>query len=1431
MIRQIRFTALAVCLATLTLAAQPTLAQQAASVASPIPSRLTAPIDDATRVSLHGTIHPLARAANDRGLVPDSTPLKRMQIVLKKSDAQELAARQLIEDLHNPASPSFHKWLTPEQFGQKFGPSDADVATLSTWLSSKGFNVTKLNPGRQTLEFEGTAGQFRAAFQSEIHKYAIPGGTHFANNAEPKIPAALAPVFGGFASLNNFPSHSPAKINGKASYDPRTGKSKPSWTIGSAADGYSFVFAPGDFAVQYDTAPLLTAGTNGAGQTIAVINISNVDVYLVNQYRALFNLPASPLQVIIDGADPGLNGINNPDGQNGFLGEAYLDVEMTGMSAPGATIDLVIAGDTALSDGFGLASEHAVYNNLAPIMSLSVEACEQYLGSSNQFYNSLWQQAAAQGITVVVAASDSGSAGCDDFDTAEYATYGQQVNGFASTPYNVAVGGTDFYYSDYATGGSALGSQLATYWSFTPSNNTPVTSLKSTIPEQPWNDSQYGLDAFNEYDYYGTTNIVAGSGGASNCGIDTTTCAPYPKPSWQSGAGVPADHARDLPDISLFAANGDNFSYYPLCSSDGDCQPVSAGDTVQISGAGGTSASAPAFAGIMAIINQKYGRQGQVNYVLYPLATQYPAAFHDITVGTNTVPCALSGTNVTPLDCIAVANPATVQDSNGNPIVEGEIGTGTTAEYNAGPGYDLASGLGTIDANVMIADWTKVAFATTTTTLTPSSTSFAHGTTITVSGAVEGSATSVPTGQVALMTTSTTVTNQSETNFTLASGDFTGTLNYLPGGTYTIYGRYGGDTANTASSSTPVSITVTPETSATALELVSGGAVLASAAGISYGAPLSLEAIPAPTALVTDVVSCLTYGTSCTAYTVPTGSVTFTESGATLPSVPLTAAGEGFYNYFAAPGSHSVSAAYSGDASYGASTSPSATFSVTKDTPKLSAATNNSELGGGVQTVTFLVTNSNYAAANALPPTGTLSFTGGPSGFPASGALTSAIDPYSGSAEGVATVTLPASVIPGTYNVTYSYPGDSNYGPASTTYSLVIAAPTGSIPTTITATASAPAATPGTAVNITVTVTGTTAGGTPQGLLILYSDGQFYDDFDVANGTGDSVTTVISASYGLFTGGNVITVQFYPLDNYEPSETTVSVNNSAADFTLVPTSSAIVSPIGSATDTINLASSGSFAGPVNLTCAAGNGITCSLSSSSVTLAAGGTGTSSISLNTVAAVSGGIFTAIITGTDSTGQIIHTAAVTLNVTPSTFTLSDANSITIPSQGASGSTTITITPTGAFSGNVVLTCAVTSSPAGAIDPPACGLTTPVTVALGTTATATLSINTTAQSTSALVSKSGEWLAGMGTTLFTATLIFLLLPVRRRRLTTLALTLCVACVFGTAVGCGSSNSTGTKTGPSGGTTLGAYTVTVTGTDAATGKISATIPVKVTVN
>ena len=612
-------------------------------------TKVVNPIDETQRVTLTHTVSPLANAANDRGAAPDGMQLDRMQLVLQRSPAQETALRQLIAEMNTPGTPGYHQWLTPDQFGAQFGASDQDIATISSWLGGHGFTVSKVNPGKGTLEFSGSVAQLRDAFHTQIHKYSINGETHFANANDPQIPAALAPAISGFASLNNFHPRSYLEKLGKASMSPTTHQlSQWTWSSGSANE---YILAPGDFAVQYDVQPLYNANVNGTGQTIAIINDSNINIDLVNQFRSLFGLPVNPPQVIIDGNDPGVDGVNNPDGPNGDSVEAYLDVEWSGAVAPNATIDLVVAADTSLESGLILAMEHAVYGNVAPVMSLSFGECEANLGSTNAFLSGLWEQAAAQGQTVMVSSGDNGSAGCDNDNTQEFAIDGQAVSGFASTPYNVAVGGTDFYYTDYATGGASI----ANYWNTTSSQSPDRfhqrRDPRAALERQPLRP-RHLQPIHRRWQPLPSPAAAAAQAMPPSAAPTPTTPPPahapvrssgYPKPAWQTGAGVPSDSVRDIPDVSLFAANGDNNSFYPICATDGDCQTAGIGsNAVQIYGVGGTSASSPAFAGIMALVNQKYGRQGQADNILYALKTQYPAAFHDVTHGTNSVPCEMS---------------------------------------------------------------------------------------------------------------------------------------------------------------------------------------------------------------------------------------------------------------------------------------------------------------------------------------------------------------------------------------------------------------------------------------------------------------------------------------------------------------------------------------------------------------------------------------------------------------------------------------------------------------------------------------------------------------------------------------------------------------------------------------------------------------------
>jgi subtilase family serine protease len=1367
---------LAFAAAALTLIAPAPLVAQTAAP-SLVPNRLTQPVDENSRVTLKGTVSPLAKAANDRGAAPASMPLDRLTLVLKRSAAQESALRQFISDMHTPGTASYHKWLTPEQFGKQFGPSDQDIATVEAWLQSKGFSVTKVNAGKQTIEMSGSASQFSAAFHAQIHKYMVNGETHYANATDPQIPTALAPVIGGFATLNNFRVKNNARILGKASYDPKTSKVTPGWTTSSGGSIPNFVLSPADYAVQYDLNPLYAAGTNGSGQTIAIVNDSNINIYLVNQFRTLFGLSANPPQVIIDGNDPGVDGINNPDGPNFDSGEAYLDVEWSGAVAPNATIDLVIGADTALEDGLFLALEHAIYGNIAPVVSLSFGNCEVDLGATNQFLNGLYEQAAAQGITVLVSSGDNGSAACDNDNTQFYAVDGQQVSGFASTPYNVAVGGTDFYYSDY-NNSAALPAQLATFWNTTPSNNTPMASIKGVIPEQPWNSSQFGFNIFDILTESGgaQTSIAAGSGGASNCATGTVdpstgtfaTCtAGYPKPTWQKGAGVPADKVRDLPDLSLFASSGANASFFPICATDGDCQLVSGSGTVQITGVGGTSASTPSFAGIMAMVNQKYGAQGQADFVLYPLATQFPAAFHDVTVGSISVPCNITTTSVTgnpAVDCIAVSSPPMITDPTFGEATEGQIGSGTTPQYNAGAGYDLASGLGSVDANVLVTDWNKVTFTTSTTTLTPSSTSFAHGTSITVSGSVTpGTA----TGSVALVTNSTEpvqqgtglgqVVNGSTSTFALTNGSFTGPVNDLPGGTYDIWGQYSGDGTNGASASQKTSITVTPEASGVYFNLFSPAGTstsgsIVSGASIDYGTQLLLSAQVAPSSQLTALENCFTTSAACPVFGIPTGTVAFADNGATINTAVINAEGDAEYNAPFAIGSHSVTASYAGDNSYNKSTAPAVTFTVAKDTPALNISASNLDSNTGAyfnnQPTVFNIQVLNGAAVNfatstsvfpvpIASPTGTVTVTGFPSGVPTTPVtLTPAVDPMFEGREGVATITAPAGIAAGNYNVTINYSGDVNYMATSANGTVSIESFTGGLASTTTATA-AGSISPATSIAITGTVTGQSGHPAPTGSIIIFSSGNYTNiEAGLSPGTGNSSTfSTVLNSQSLFQGTNFVTLQYTGDNNYYPSafQLTSAVLSPLSDFSVVPETTIVpLTSGGSGTDTINAYSINGFSGAVSFTCG-GTTVTCTVSSSA-TLSSGSTSPLTLTINAGSSVASGNYNVLVTGVDSTGKFVHTLAIeaavsgtpgyALTAAPTTLSL-------VPGATTNNTSVVSVTPSNGFTGTVNLTCAVTG-PTGATSPATCSLNpTSADVTGATAVTSTLTVDTTATTT----------------------------------------------------------------------------------------------------
>ncbi len=1158
-------------------------------------------IDETRLVTLHGNVHPLAQARYDRGAVPDSFPADRVLLLLSRPVEREAALQEFITDVHLRGSASYHQWLTPLEYGRRFGPADSDIQTAVNWLKSQGFNVKRVAKSKQFIEFSGTAGQLRNAFRTETHQYDVEGETHYANANEISIPAALAPLVRGVSPLNNFRAKPQLHVLGPAAYSRATNKTTPQWTIPNGNTNF-YAVAPEDFATQYDLTPLYQAGVNGSGETIGIINESNIDISLVNAYQQLFSLPSNPTQVVVDGDDPGTQG--------GVDIEVYLDVEMSGSVAPKATVNLYIASAGILQDPLSLAAIRAIEDNQASVLSLSFGTCEAALGNAgNQFWSGLWEQAAAQGQTVFVSAGDSGSAGCDPARHLP-AESGLQVNGFASTPWNVAVGGTDFYYSDYASGAPSA----ATLWSQT--NDSDLGSLKAPLPEQPWNDA-LGLDVLNPFGP-GVVNDVASGGGASACavqgigGFGSPCVSGYAKPSWQAGPGVPADGVRDLPDISLFAANGANLSATPICAVAGECAPGTDSES-EIFLVGGTSASSPAMAGIMALVNQKYGRQGQAGSTLYPLAQRKPSAFHDITLGSNNVPCVQGSLNCS-------------LDSNGD-------GLYTLQEYAAGRGYDQASGLGSVDASVLVNNWNSITFLPTTTTLGLSSTKITHGTPITVTTSVAPtSGSGTPTGAVAILTNSRSPSSQSKAFLTLSGGTASNSIDFFPGGTYQVSAGYHGDAVFGSSTSSPVSLTVTPDNSNINFSVLNSANVVGNGGSVPYNALLSLNIQPS--------------GVSAPAGTTngkATGSATFTLDSIT-ETAPLNALGVA--NWPTPPalalGTHTASATYSGDASFNASSASPVTFSVTQGNPNIGVYIDapytlsptlepeyNINVGGSL-TETILV-DPGPARLGILAPTGTVTFCLIAAGSPQTCASAS----YSqivtlASPNGIyshdswATVTF-ANLAAGGYYPSATYSGDAIWQPASwseNAYIYVSSTPPAQAMSTTTLSIT-PASISGTEqVTVATTVTGKEGvGGAPTGVAFYYDDGLLFDivGLNPANtGITASSSFQIDSSYFWNNGANQITAIYSGDSNYQPSASNAAnvrvAQNGAGDFTLTLQLPQItVLPGSSGTVGLNLASLAGLNAAVTLTCTpSSTDISCGVTPSAPPL--NGTATATLTIN-------------------------------------------------------------------------------------------------------------------------------------------------------------------------------------------------------------------------
>ena len=1044
--------------------------------------RVTEKVDRKLTQTLKGT-HPGAvdRAAMGTHLAA-STQLKGMILVLQPSGDQEAALGTLLDAQGDKGSASFHKWLTPDDFAASFGVASADIAKVTAWLTDSGLSVDSVARSGRFITFSGEVGSVETAFNTKIYNVTVDGEQHISNTTDVSVPAALAPVVRGVKSLNNFFPR--AKVSGARKIalqkNPVSGYDSVDPEFGSSSTGTHYV-APGDLSTIFNAGPLTAKGIDGTGVTISVLARSNIQLADVEAYRSLFGLPKNDPNIIVVGSDPG----ENPDDV-----EAFLDAELAGSLATGAKVNFLVSSASLVGSGIDTAGLYAVDNNIGDVITLSYGGGEAGNGASGTaFWNVLWEEAAAQGQTVFVSSGDSDAAGGNSSSAAVATAYG--VNALGSSAYNVAVGGSMF-----------VDLNPSQYWGAV--SGIPYASALGYIPEAPWNQSRLTSTYLNPAAtaFQAGSGIVGGGGGIS---IYT------PRPSWQTGSGIPASADainvysgtgiapgspisglhRLVPDVSFIAASGHDGT---LFCYEGGCYENATGNLVSAGIVGGTSVAAPAMASVQALIDAANGgRQGNANIYYYGLANQQYTA--------STTACqAPIGT---------VANPAVTLPAatcNFHDIVNGSniAPTATTGTaglgFSAGAGFDEASGLGSINIANIATNWSSVKFNATATTLALTPTTGTHGDNQTATIQVTpASGSGTPSGDVSIIATLETAYGAPQV-FTLSAGSVTGIVNSLPAGTYAVYAHYAGDTTFASSNSAPVTVTIGKEAASTNLYpyLVTAAGSVTEQTSFTYGSgEIYLDTEIYPNSGNGTASGSVVYTVSGNGIALPALTTRLDTYGTTylLSGPPISA----FYlvpNYATlSPGAYTVTAAYAGDTSFTASTSTIA-FTVTKATPTVSFTTGTAQITSGAKaTLSFTITTP----ISATPASGTVIFTDTTSGAVlGTGTLTN----------GTVTFTTSAITTTGANSISAVYSGDTNYNSSANVTTVTVGALT-TTTTTLTPTITAPFV--GTPVTLSATVSPVPA---TAATVSFYDSGVLLGSATVSTTTGVATLVVTSFTAG-----------------------------------------------------------------------------------------------------------------------------------------------------------------------------------------------------------------------------------------------------------------------------------------------------------------------------
>ncbi|MFZ3322625.1 MAG: protease pro-enzyme activation domain-containing protein [Usitatibacter sp.] len=602
-----------------------------------------------------------ARAENDVGEVEGNLRLTHLTVLLKRSPERQGAFDELLRQQQDPSSPNFHKWLTATQVGEQFGAAPQDIDAVTTWLHSHELEVARVSNSGTRIEFSGTADQVGAALGSRFHRYIVDGEKRISLEAAATIPSVLSRIIQAVHGLETpleRTHHRAGPVQAESAH-----ADQPDFSSCSGTNCTHFL-APADFATIYDINPVYQQGITGSGQTIAIIGRANVYLPDIENFETKMGLTIKDPVTIIppNGIDPGPAQSTPPTDTTTIKdqGEATLDVQRATSVAPGATIKLVISANSSTAGGILIASEYVVDSIpvAAQVMSISFGGCELNSGSTVPMWDSVFSQGAAEGISSFVSSGDSGAAACDKSFATPPATQSASPNEICASSYATCVGGTQF----------ADAANPSLYWSTT--NSSTRGSALGYIPEGAWNEPLNG-----------TGNIqVAASGGGISSYIGT--------PTWQTSIGT---QGRYTPDVSFSASAHDDY-YTCFAASNAACVADSTGVS-HFQGFQGTSAATPSMAGIAALLNQKMGAaQGNLNPRLYLLAsTSANGVFHDVTVATSGV---------------GQCDPSVPSMCN-NSTPSATALTGGLAGYSVMPGYDLVTGLGSIDVANLLVHWTS----------------------------------------------------------------------------------------------------------------------------------------------------------------------------------------------------------------------------------------------------------------------------------------------------------------------------------------------------------------------------------------------------------------------------------------------------------------------------------------------------------------------------------------------------------------------------------------------------------------------------------------------------------------------------------------------------------------------------------------------------